>query len=118
MDVASYRARAEQRRETRYAADIDASLLWEGVSQPVSIRNISIYGALLIGAWLPAVGQRVTLIAEGLEVCGAVIWKGEDRCGLLLTRPVDPIAIIAEAAITNDTRPVVTLERVAPGRYA
>lgn len=118
MDVASYRACAEQRRETRYAADIDASLLCEGVSQPVSIRNISIYGALLIGAWLPAVGQRVTLIAEGLEVCGAVIWKGGDRCGLLLTRPVDPIAIIAEAAITNDTRPVVTLERVAPGRYA
>jgi hypothetical protein len=118
LDHVSYQARAQQQRETRYSADIDASLLWEGVSQPVTIRNISVYGALLIGGWLPPVGQRVTLIAEGLEVCGTVIWEGPDRCGLLLSRAVDPVAIIAESGMVKEERPTITLQRVGPDRYA
>lgn len=118
MDSVSYRARAEQRRESRFAAQVDATLNWAGVSQPVIIRNISIYGALLIGTWLPAVGERVTLIAEGLEVCGTVIWEGPDRCGLLLTSAIDPVAIIGRCGGQRDERPTITLHRVGPGRYA
>jgi hypothetical protein len=118
VDNVSYRARAEHRREIRYVAEVDATLLWNGVSQPVTIRNISIYGALLIGAWLPPIGQRVTLIAQGLEVCGTVIWEGSDRCGLLLSRAVDPIAIIGEAGISAEERPTITLHKVGPSRYA
>jgi hypothetical protein len=117
VDSVSYRARADRRRESRYAAGIDATLLWNGISQPVKIRNISIYGALLIGAWLPPIGQRVTLIAQGLEVCGTVIWEGSDRCGLLLSRAVDPIAIIGRAGASADDRPIITLHRVGPGRH-
>jgi hypothetical protein len=118
LDHVSYQARVRQQREPRYGADVDASLLWEGVSQPVTIRNISVYGALIIGAWLPAVGQRVTLIAQGLEVCGTVIWEGPDRCGLLLSRAVDPLAIIAESGMVKDDRPTITLQRVGTDRYA
>ena len=118
MDHVSYQARVRQQREPRYGADVDASLLWEGVSQPVTIRNISVYGALIIGAWLPAVGQRVTLIAQGLEVCGPGLLEVPDRCGLLRSRAVDPLAIIAESGMVKDDRPTITLQRVGTDRYA
>ncbi|WP_196221783.1 PilZ domain-containing protein [Sphingobium sp. CAP-1] len=118
MDSVSYRARSDKRRESRYSAEMDATLTWGGISQPVIIRNISIYGALLVGGWLPAVGERATLIADGLEVCGTVIWEGPDRCGLLLSSAIDPIAIIARSGGAKDERPAITLHRVGPGRYA
>ncbi|MEC3911271.1 PilZ domain-containing protein [Sphingobium sp. CR2-8] len=97
MDSVSYRARMEQRRETRFAAEVGAMLHWDGVSQPVMIRNISLYGALVTGLWLPDIGDRVTLIADGLEVWATVVWKRPDRCGLLLSHAIDPLAVIAEA---------------------
>lgn len=97
MDSISYRARAERRRETRFAAEVAAMLHWDGISQPVTIHNISIYGALIAGPWLPPVGERATLIADGLEVWSTVIWEGPDRCGLLLSHAIDPLAVIAEA---------------------
>ncbi len=118
MDRVSYRARAERRRESRFAAELAAMLHWDGISQPVHIRNISIYGALIAGPWLPTIGERVTLIADGLEVCGTVIWQGPDRCGLLLSRAIDPVAVIAEARVHAVDHPPITLHRVGPGSYA
>lgn len=103
MDRVSYRARAERRRESRFAAEVAAMLHWDGISQPVHIRNISIYGAL---------------IADGLEVCGTVIWLGPDRCGLLLSRAIDPLAVIAESRVHAVDHPPITLHRVGPGSYA
>ena len=118
MDSLSYQARVERRRESRYAAEVDATLNWDGISQPVTIRNISMYGALLTGTWLPPVGEWVTLITDGVEVCGTVIWDGPDRCGLLLSRPIDPLAVIAEASLHKMDRPFFTAERAAPSHYA
>lgn len=118
MDSMTYRARAERRRESRYDAEVEATLNWDGISQPVKIRNISIYGALLTGTWLPAVGEWVTLIAQGLEVCGTVIWDGPDRCGLLFSHPVDPVAIIAEAGIHRMDLPPAILHGTGPSSYA
>lgn len=118
MDSFAYRARAERRRESRFAADVEATLNWDGISQPVIIRNISAYGALVAGVWLPTLGERATLITDGLEVCGTVIWAGPDRCGLLLSRPVNPLAVIASASMRLADRPTVTLHRVGPGSYA
>jgi hypothetical protein len=118
LDHVSYRARTEQQRDHRYDADIDASLHWEGFGQPVTIRNISLYGALLIGGWLPPVGKRVTLVAGGLEIGGTVIWEGPDRCGLLLSHAVDPQAVVAESSLLQDKVPTITLHRVGPDQYA
>ncbi|CAM8671206.1 MULTISPECIES: PilZ domain-containing protein [Sphingobium] len=118
MDSISYRARVERRRESRFATEVGGMLHWDGVSQPVTIRNISIYGALVAGTWLPTLGERVTLIADGLEVCGTVIWEGPDRCGLLLSRAVDPLAVIAEARVHAADHPPITLHRIGPGTYA
>jgi hypothetical protein len=99
MDSISYRARLERRRETRFAADIRAMLHWDGISQPVTINNISIYGTLITGSWLPHIGDRVTLITESLEVRATVIWQGPDRCGLLLSHAIDPLAVIAQSRV-------------------
>ena len=118
MDSLSYHARAETRREPRFAAEIAAILSWDGVSQPVQIQNISTYGALLVGAWLPPIGQRVTLICDGLEVCGTVIWERPDRCGLLLSHAVDPVAVIAETGVRSTHMAPITLREVSPHHYA
>lgn len=90
---------ADRRKERRFAANIDAVLTWDGISQPITIRNISIYGALIHGVYLPVIGTRVTVIADHLEVCGTVIWRSEERCGLLLGSPVDPYALLADEGV-------------------
>ncbi|WP_420145064.1 PilZ domain-containing protein [Sphingobium sp.] len=118
MDSMSYQARVERRRENRYSAEIEAILSWDGVSQSVTIRNISVYGALLTGIWMPPIGEWVTLIAQGLEVCGTVIWEGPDRCGLLFSRPVDPLAIIAESKVHRGDHNPVIVRDVGVGHYA
>lgn len=118
MEQSVCRARAERRREQRFAAQAPATLNWEGTSQPVRICNISVYGALVSGAWLPVVGERVTLIADHLEVCGTVIWNGPDRCGLLLSHAIDPRAIISQADNhAPEASTVLTLQEVRPGHY-
>lgn len=117
MTSTSNRSQSDRRRESRFVANAPATLLWDGVSSPVTILNISVYGALLGGAHVPPVGARVTLIGDHLEICGTVIWQGDDRCGLLLSRAVDPLAVIDEPSVRT-TEPPITLRRVAPGRYA
>ena len=99
MDPLLCRALAESRREKRFLSNCPAMLTWDGVTQPVHIRNISTYGALLIGLTPPPVGERVILIAEWLEVCATVIWYDADRCGVLFNRPVDPLALASGPAV-------------------
>lgn len=118
MEQAVCRARAERRREQRFATEVSATLNWEGTSQPVQIQNISIYGALVSGAWLPVVGERVTLIADHLEVCGTVIWNGPDRCGLLLSHPIDPKAVVIQGHECDFDSQKITLREISPGHYA
>ena len=107
----------DRRRDSRFAANTPATLLWEGVSEPVTILNISVYGALLDTAYLPPIGARITLISDHLEVCGTVIWHGADRCGLLLSHAIDPLAVIDGPSVRT-TEPPIILKKIAPGRYA
>lgn len=117
MDAVPCHDRADRRRESRFAANVEAMLHWNGVRHTVVIRNISIYGALLTGTWTPPMGERVMLFVDGLEIFGTVIWKGPDRCGLLLCRPVDPVAVIAESGLDTVENPPITLHRVAADTY-
>jgi hypothetical protein len=113
MDTAAYRARAERRRDRRHGAHIDAVLAWDGISQHVTIRNLSIYGALIHGAYLPTIGERATVIADHLEVWGTVIWRGADLCGLLLTGPIDPAAVIRDhpvQSLPTPFQPILSIE--------
>ncbi|MEQ6334189.1 PilZ domain-containing protein [Sphingobium sp. MK2] len=107
----------DRRRESRFVANAPATLLWDGISEPVTILNISAYGALLETAFLPPIAARITLISDHMEVCGTVIWHGVDRCGLLLSQAIDPLSVIDEPSV-GTTEPPITLRKVAPGRYA
>lgn len=95
----------DQRDDPRYATLIQSHLLWAGASQPATIQNISMYGALLNCKRLPPVGTRVSIVAEGLEIVGTAIWTGPDRCGVLFNREIEPLDIMAE-------RPVRTQDMV------
>jgi hypothetical protein len=120
MNSIHYRPQVERRRESRYIANAPATLLWDGITEPVTIDNVSSYGALVRGLYLPPVAARVTLIADHLEVCGTVIWRGDERCGLLLSRAVDPLAAIAEPSVRTVEPPrqrEISLRLIAPGEY-
>jgi hypothetical protein len=98
--------RPELRREARYHADIEGTLFCEGVGEPVTVLNISCYGALLATRYPPLVGSRVTLITESKELQAIVIWQRLDRCGILLSQPVDPLAmgvVYPVTAVTSST---------------
>ncbi|MFZ2997029.1 PilZ domain-containing protein [Sphingobium sp.] len=99
MNSAHFRSDVEQRREPRFVANARATIIWDGVSEQVMIRNISVYGALIEGLYLPPIGARLTLIADHLEVTATTIWHDEDRCGLLLAHAVDPLAVIDEPTV-------------------
>ncbi|MBB3983533.1 hypothetical protein GGR44_003224 [Sphingobium fontiphilum] len=99
MPDKQWNGRTERRRDPRYVADINGRLLWDGMNQPVNIVDISRYGALLDSRYPPPVGTRVTLIADGLERTGTVIWLGVDQCGILLSRAVEPLRVIRERPV-------------------
>ena len=55
---------------------------------PVRIRNLSEGGAMVEGAALPAVGERLTLSRAQLAVGATVAWRTGDRCGVRFDRTV------------------------------
>jgi hypothetical protein len=120
MERVQFRGRAEQRKEQRFIADIESMIVCDGISEPVTIRNISAYGALLHGRSFPPIGTRLTLISENLEVWGTVIWLGADQCGVLLSRAVEPLEILRERPVRTTDRslpPPITLQQIGPGSY-
>ncbi|MEJ7926508.1 PilZ domain-containing protein [Sphingobium sp. AN641] len=104
------REKPDQRNNPRYITLIQSRLLWDGMSHPATIQNISMYGALLHCKCLPTVGSRVSVIAEGLEIVGTAIWTGPDRCGVLFNRAVEPLSVITERPIK--TRDPVPMRRI------
>lgn len=59
-----------------------ATISGESASGPVRIRNLSACGALIEGASLPNVGDRVELRRGSGFVCGEVVWCSDGRAGL------------------------------------
>jgi hypothetical protein len=58
---------------------------------PVRIRNLSEGGAMVEGAALPAVGERLTLSRAQLAVGATVAWRTGDRCGVRFDRTVSVV---------------------------
>jgi hypothetical protein len=110
MEQLVYRAIAEKRRDRRYHVDIEGRLVdGDGITQTVTVRNVSIYGAMLSGLTPPQVGARVILILPYLERDATLIWSRGEQCGLLFNSPVDPVAILANAGPAS--RSMATLDR-------
>ncbi|HUD90614.1 PilZ domain-containing protein [Sphingobium sp.] len=104
MEQLVYRAIAEKRRDRRYHVDIEGRLVGDdGITQTATVRNISIYGAMLAGLTPPPVGSRVILILPYLERDATLIWSQCDQCGLLFGSPVDPVAIVVNAGTSAES---------------
>ena len=92
------------RREPRVEVKLEATLFHDGIGVPVTINNISSYGALLCTRHLPPIGSQITIVTDRHELWATVIWTGEDRCGVLLSQSVDPEALGAAYPLPPVTR--------------
>ena len=65
-----------------------ATLYADAGSSPVTIRNMSLSGALIEGAVLPDVGERVRLKRGPLHASGAIAWRTDRKAGVRLEASV------------------------------
>lgn len=66
------------RKNLLLAATIESGVL----QAPVRIRNLSESGALLEGAALPLVGEKLVLRRMEIEIGATVVWRTTARCGV------------------------------------
>ncbi len=86
----------DARRAPRFPTKLKAVLHIGRQRLPIVIGDISRTGALILGSGMPPKGQRVALIAQGLEVTGTVMWRDEAGCGVDFHEMVDPLAIVRD----------------------
>jgi hypothetical protein len=86
----------DARSAPRFPTKMEAVLRVGQERVPIVIGDISRTGALVCGPMLPIRGQRVALVARGLEVTATVVWSGNESCGLSFHAAVDPLAVVRE----------------------
>ena len=67
---------------------VAATLYADGCSSPVNIRNMSKAGALIEGAVIPDVGDRMMLKRGPLEATGVIAWRAGRRAGVRLAAAI------------------------------
>jgi hypothetical protein len=86
----------DSRSAPRFPTKLDAILRVGRERVPIVIGDISRTGAMICGPMLPLRGQRVALVARGLEVNATVVWSDDQSCGLSFHDAVDPLAVVRE----------------------
>ena len=86
----------DSRRSPRFPTKLEAVLRIGRRRMPIIIADLSRTGALICGAMLPPRGERVALLAQGLDVTATVVWHREQSCGLSFHAPIDPLAVVRE----------------------
>lgn len=89
----------DDRQDTRNICIIPGRVLCGHRSEPVTIVNLSNYGAGLLGQALPDEGEQVVLASDHMHVSGFVMWKHGVKCGLLLNEAIDPLDIILKSVV-------------------
>jgi hypothetical protein len=84
------------RRAPRFPTKLEAILRVGRRRMPITIGDISRTGAMISGRHLPPCGERVALLAEGLEVLATVVWREDESCGLDFHDAVDPLAVVRQ----------------------
>lgn len=79
---------SEGRHQPRTHLFVAATLYADAGSSPVTIRNMSLSGALIEGAVLPDVGDRVRLRRGQLQAAGAIAWRTDRKAGVRLEASV------------------------------
>ena len=78
----------EGRQQARTHLFVAATLYADAGSTPVTIRNMSASGALLEGAVLPDVGERIDLKRGQLRAAGWIAWRVARKAGVRLEATV------------------------------
>jgi PilZ domain len=79
--------RGDRRRAGRYAVGLGEAVVTGQGGTQVTIRDLSLTGALIEGAELPAAGT-VTLTHGTLHIAAAIAWSDGGRAGLQFDRPL------------------------------
>lgn len=94
-------ARAYARTNTMLAATLE----FDGVQHPVSVRNLSASGAMVDGRHLPLQGQGVTLWRDGQRIPAQVVWTARNRCGLAFGAHVKVDQLIKRPKLSGPAAP-------------
>lgn len=90
---------SERRQSQRESANVPCTVNWAGLYEFATIKNMSIYGALLEGFVFPPAGTAVTIMVDHVEICASIIWADGEKCCVLLEHDVDPAAFIHHHSI-------------------
>lgn len=96
MNKPSLSSLRDARNAPRFPTKFEAILRVGHVRMPIVIGDLSRTGAMVCGPMLPLRGQRVALVARGLEVAATVVWSDEDSCGLSFHEAIDPLAVVRD----------------------
>jgi hypothetical protein len=80
----------DERSEPRAEVHLDAAIFFDGIGVPVTIKNISTHGVMLIGRHVPPGGTQVSVMTAQYVLRGVVQWIGEEQYGVLLDEPSHP----------------------------
>jgi hypothetical protein len=80
--------RGDRRRASRYDVALADGIVTGAHTSAVTIRDLSLTGALIEGAGLPPAGAAVTLARGSFTVAATVAWADEARAGLTFDRPL------------------------------
>lgn len=89
MAVAMARSPTDPRVGIRSNVFLNATMVADGRSTHVRVRNISQQGALVDGSPLPPEGSKVELKRGSLSTIGEIAWRTEAQCGIRFAVPVD-----------------------------
>lgn len=79
---------AEARATARTNLFVTATLHTEGDAFPVTIRDLSAWGAQIESSLCPGIGAEVTLSRGPLSILGHMTWVKNRRCGLRFASPI------------------------------
>lgn len=87
------------RRNPRVRVMLYAKLISTTDEINVTIRDVSLDGALVEGRRLPAVGRDIVLERGTFEVFARVVWGKENMCGLEFDGPLGRLQELLEASV-------------------
>jgi hypothetical protein len=95
---------AENRLETRANVFLAAVLEDDTSSRPVRVRNLSAWGALVEGQFLPPVGTSIRLIRGQLRAVGSLAWVNAALGGINFHRRIEAQAWLKGAGHREQQR--------------
>ena len=93
-----------RRVEPRAPIHLAASVETLDGKNHAQLLEVSLSGARLEAARLPAVGKDIVLVCDAVEAFGTVVWAVGQRCGMHFDEPISVSQLIAlrEVAVAID----------------